>query len=215
MDFDVEQHLGAVDRSVASDRREGIPVRAVILARSFETGLDDLWDAVTSGARLSRWFAPVSGDLGLGGRFQIAGNAEGTIQRCDPLSALSLTWEFGGEASWVELRLETQEDGRSRLTLSHIAPVSEHWTTYGPGAAGVGWELGLAGLARHLADPEADPLDEAAFAASPEGRMFLSRSSQGWAVADVNAGEDPERAHAAARATAAFYTGDASAEGAG
>ena len=31
----------------------------------------DLWEALTSAERIPRWFAPVSGDLRLGGRFQV------------------------------------------------------------------------------------------------------------------------------------------------
>lgn len=209
MEFDLEQHLSAVDRSVASLERDGTPVRAVTLRRSYDTGVDDLWDAATNSERLPRWFAPVGGDLRLGGRFKIEGNAEGTISKCEPPSFLSLTWEFGGETNWVAARMATEGNKRSRLIVTHFAPVNEHWKKYGPAATGVGWELWLVGLERHLTDPTARRIDAEAFAASPEGKAFMSRSSEAWAEANIEAGEDVEHAHAAARETAAAYTGDA------
>ena len=47
-----------------------------------------LWDACTNAERIPRWFLPVSGDLRLGGRYQLEGNAGGTIERCDPPRSL-------------------------------------------------------------------------------------------------------------------------------
>ena len=208
MRFDFENHLGAVERSVSSLERDGQPARGVTLSRSFDTTVEDLWDAVTSGERIPRWFAPISGDLELGGRYQLEGNAGGTITACESPSHFALTWEFGGGVSWVEVGVADAGDGKARLTLSHIAPLSDHWDQYGPGAAGVGWEMGLLGLALHIAQPDAPKPDEAAFAASPDGKAFITGSSEGWEQAAVAAGTDPEAAHAAATRTTAFYTGE-------
>jgi hypothetical protein len=108
----------------------------------------------------------------------------------------------------VEVGLAAEGDARSRLTLTHTAHVSDHWATYGPGAVGVGWELGLLGLALHLADPEAAKPDEAAFAASTEGKAFIIGSSDAWGRAAVAAGTDAPVAMAAAERTTAFYTGE-------
>jgi uncharacterized protein YndB with AHSA1/START domain len=213
MNFDLEIQLGAVDRTVTELEYEGKPARAVQLTRTFRTLVDDLWDAVTSPVRLPRWFLPVSGELRLGGRYQLEGNAGGTITTCDPPRLLFLTWEFAGEVSWVEVRLAAEADGRSRLTLTHIVPADAHWEKYGPGATGVGWELGLVGLALHLSPDGAEPFDEAAFFGSPEGRAFVTGSSEQWERAAVAAGTDPERARAAAAETTAFYTGGAVVEG--
>ncbi len=208
MDFDVEGHLGAVERSVSALARDGQPARAVTLSRSYATTRGDLWDAVTNGARIPRWFLPISGDLVLGGRYQLEGNAGGVITACEPRSHIVLTWEFAEDVSWVEVRLRDDGAGRARLTLTHTARLSEHWDTYGPGAVGVGWEMGLLGLAMHLAQPTAPKPDEAAFATSPEGKAFIAGSSEAWAAAAVAAGTDPGVARAAAARTTAFYTGE-------
>ena len=208
MGFDVESHFGAVERSVSSLEPDGRPALAVTLSRSYATTVEDLWDAVTNGERIPRWFLPISGQLELGGRYQLEGNAGGVITACERPSHLALTWEFGGDVSRVEVRLTDDGAGRARLALTHTAHVSELWCEYGPGAVGVGWELGLVGLAIHLMQPTEPKLDEAAFAASPDGKAFIAGSSDGWGQAAVAVGADPDAARAAARRTTAFYTGE-------
>lgn len=208
MNFDASTHLSAVERAVSSGEREGKPARAVTLSRSFHATARDLWDAVTNPERLPRWFAPVSGDLEAGGRYQVEGNASGVVTECERPSRFALTWEFGEDVSWVEVSVADEGAGRARLTLTHTMRPSEHWDTYGPGATGVGWELGLLGLALYLADPAAPKPDEAAFAASADGRAFGAGSSRGWEHAAVAAGADPGAARMAAKRVTAFYTGE-------
>ena len=210
MELDVEGHLGAVERSVSSVERDGQSARAVTLACSYPTTVEDLWDAVTNGERISRWFLPVSRDLVLGGRYQLQGNAGGTVTACQPPSHLAVTWEFAGDVSWVAVRL-SDDDGRARLALTHTALLSEHWGEYGPGAVGVGWELGLLGLASHVAQPSAAKLDEATYVASPDGHAFVAGSSDGWRRAAIANGTDPLAARAAANRTTTFYTDDSAA----
>ena len=208
MSFDVECHLGAVERFVSSLERDGQPARAVTLSRSYATTVENLWDAVTNGERIPRWFLPVSGELEPGGRYQLEGNAGGVIMACERLSHFALTWEFGEDVSWVEVRFSDDGAGRARLTLAHTERPSEHWSEYGPSAVGVGWELGLMGLAMHLAQSNGPKLDETAFATSPDGKEFITGSSERWGQAAVAAGTDPADAEAAARRTTAFYTGE-------
>ncbi len=210
MKFDVEGHLDAVERSVSSLKRDGLPARAVTLSRIYESAIEDLWDALTNAERIPRWFLPISGDLSPGGRYQLEGNAGGMIMACERLSHFTLTWEFAGDVSWVEVRFSTDEASHTRLTLTHTSLLSEHWTEYGPGAVGVGWELGLMGLAIHIVQPNEPKPDEAAFATSPGGKAFITGSSERWGHASVVTGTDPEAAGAAARRTTAFYTGETS-----
>ena len=208
MDLDVERLLGAVERIVSSLERDGQAARAVTLARSYATTVEDLWDAVTSAERIPRWFLPVSGRLEPGGRYQLEGHAGGTIRRCEPPSQLELTWEFGGDVSWVEARLGSEGTGRSRLAITHTAPVSDHWHTFGPGAVGVGWEMVLLGMELHLARPNEPKPDAATFHTTRDGRALIVGSSAAWGRAAEAAGTDPDVARAAAQRTAAFYTGD-------
>ena len=208
MNFDVESHLGAVERSVSFLERDGQPASAVTLSRSCPATVEELWDAVTKAERIPRWFTGISGNLELGGRYQLQDNADGLITTCERQSHFSLTWEFGGVVSWVEVHLAGEGSGHARLALTHTAHLSEHWDTHGPGAVGVGWEMGSLGLALHLAQPDEPKPDEAALAASPNGKAFITGSSEGWRQAAVAAGTDPETAGAAARRTTEFYTGE-------
>ena len=208
MNFNVEGHLDAVERFVSSRERERQPARAVTLSRSYATTVHDLWDAVTNEERIVRWFLPIRGTLQLGGRYQLEGNAGGLITTCKPPSRLECTWEFGEDVSWVEVCFSDDGAASARLTLTHIACVSEHWRKYGPGAVGIGWELGLMGLSIHLAQPTEPKPDEAAFSSSRAGKAFIRGSSERWERAAVAFGTDPDIAGAAARRTAAFYCGE-------
>ena len=208
MDLHVDSHLAAVERSVSSVERDGRPARAVTLARTYATTVEDLWDAVTSPDRIARWFLPVSGNLERGGRYQLEGNAGGTITHCERPSFLGLTWEFGGDVSWVEARLAEDGAGRARLSLTHTALLSDHWAEFGPGAVGVGWEMGLLGMELHLTRPNEPKIDEQTFHLTPEGKALHTGSSEAWGEAAIAAGTDPEAARAAARRTTAFYTGE-------
>jgi uncharacterized protein YndB with AHSA1/START domain len=203
--------LGAEFRRFENREHEGKPARVVVAERLYDTERADLWDALTNPTRIPRWFLPVEGDLKLGGRYQLKGNAGGTITRCEPPRALDLTWEFGSGKSWVTVRLDSQE-ARTRLTLEHIvltSDVDEHWKQFGPGAVGVGWDLAFLGLRRHIETGGAvvDPAAAAAWMGSVEGKEFMRASAQAWCEAHVAAGEDPQVARGMAERTAAFYTG--------
>ena len=129
---------------------------------------------LTNAERLPRWFAPVSGDMKLGGRYAIQGNASGTVTACTPPTTLDLTWEFGGGVSWVEVRIVDEGPERARLTLCHVSILDEEfWPTYGPGAVGAGWDLGLLGLALHLSGEMKERMKEEDFLPSPEGKELV------------------------------------------
>ncbi|MXV99808.1 MAG: polyketide cyclase [Holophagales bacterium] len=206
MGVDVKRQLAAVERAVSSLERDGRPARSVALGRGFPVDLEDLWDAVTNGERIPCWLLPITGDLELGGRYQLEGNAGGVTTACEPPTRYAVTWEFAGDTSWVEVRCAADAEGGARLKLTHTLLHSPHWDQYGPGATGVAWELGLLGLALHLTEPDTPSLDEEAFAASSEGKALITGSAEAWGEAGIAAGEDPDAARAAAGRTAVFYT---------
>jgi hypothetical protein len=111
--------------------------------------------------------------------------------------------------SGIDVRFTPGPHGGTVLTLDHVGHVDDaFWAEFGPGAVGLGWELGLLGLAGHLgADGVPTPDRSTAWAASAEGRAFMVRSSEEWGAAHVASGADPVAAHAAAARTAAAYTG--------
>jgi uncharacterized protein YndB with AHSA1/START domain len=210
--MDYSNGSGTEFRAVRNVEHEGQPARAVEGSRVYSTGTEDLWDALTNPERIPRWFLPISGDLKLGGRYQFEGNAGGTITRCDPPEALEATWEFGGNVSWVSLRLASEGDG-ARLTLVHTMlkdeASEEHWKTYGPGATGVGWDLSFLGLDLYLASGGTDVTKGGeAWMVSDEGKAFMRASANAWGDAHAAGGEDAEVARAMAARTASFYTGE-------
>jgi uncharacterized protein YndB with AHSA1/START domain len=204
--------FGAEFRRVENREHLGKPALVAVAIRTYDTTVEDLWDAITTPERLVRWFLPVEGELKVGGRYQLKGNAGGTITRCERPEALDLTWEMMGGTSWVNLRI-TPDGENARLVLEHIAHTDgigeEHMKKFGPGAVGVGWDLSLHGLERHLMDPSV-PIDPAAFEAwttSSEGKAFVRGSGEAWGQAHAESGEDEAEARARAERTIAFYTG--------
>src|SRR5437016_8338188 len=142
--IDVKHQISEVRREVGSKVLEAGEARVITVSQAYEGSLDDVWDACTNPERIARWFLPVSGDLRLRGRYQLQGNAGGTIERCDPPNSFAATWEYGGDVSWIEVRLTGEPGGGTRLQLQHTARVDDQrWAEFGPGAVGVGWDLGF------------------------------------------------------------------------
>ncbi|MFJ5259999.1 SRPBCC family protein [Streptomyces sp. NPDC088387] len=208
--IDVTHQINAVHRQVGTRLFKAGEARIVTVSQTYESPLEDVWDACTNTERLPRWFAPVSGELALGGRYAIEGNASGTVERCDPPKGFFVTWEYGGEVSWVELRLTPESEDRTRFELDHIAHVDdERWARFGPGAVGIGWDLSVMGLFRHLAgQPQVGPAEAEAWSLSDEGKAFVTAAGEGWYEASVAAGEDAGAARAMADRTIAFYRGE-------
>jgi uncharacterized protein YndB with AHSA1/START domain len=205
--IDVDEQIRAVARAVEGRTVDGRPANVVVLAQTYPTDAADLWDAVTSAARLPRWFAPVTGELREGGRYQVEGNAGGTVTRCDEPNGFDATWEWEGGVSWIEVRFTAVDEEHTRLELTHIAHPDDHWDQYGPGAVGIGWDLSLLGMAMYLDSPDGERPPEAdAFPGTPEGLRFMTASGEGWIAADVAGGADPDQARRMGETTIAAYT---------
>jgi hypothetical protein len=203
--IDGDAQITAVTRQVSAPGGE---TRTVTLTQTYASDVDDVWDACTNAERIPRWFLPVTGDLRLGGRYQLEGNAGGTIEECEPPTRFRATWEFGEAISWIEVRLTAESPDHTRLELSHTAPIDPHWDQFGPGAVGIGWDLGLIGLSLHLATGE--PVDAAQvdeWTRSDGGLRFMTTSSDAWRDADIASGSPADDAMGRAERTLAAYTG--------
>ena len=207
---DLIDELQATTRGVGAGPLPAGEAKVVTLSRSYPTDAEDVWDAITTPERLARWFLPVSGDLRLGGTYQLEGNAGGEIRACEPPRRLQLTWIMGEapepeDSSIVDVVLEPDPDlGGTRLTLTHIAVVPpDMWDTFGPGAVGVGWELGLLSLTAHLEGQDLGTPAEVE--ANPEMHAVMAASSEEWGAAFRAAGADDETVARAIAATTGFY----------
>jgi uncharacterized protein YndB with AHSA1/START domain len=208
--IDAKRQINSVRRTVGTRTRDGGEAHLATITQVYPTGIDDLWEAVTSAERIPRWFLPVTGDLVEGGRYQLEGNAGGTITSCDKPRQFEATWEYDGNVSWITVRLTPEDADHTRFDLEHVAHVpTEFWDRFGPGATGIGWDMGLMGLALHVPAPEQpmDPAAAAALMASDEGRELLRLSSEAWFDADVASGSDPDVARGMADRTFAAYAG--------
>ena len=208
--IDVVHQIETTHRTVEARAVDSGAGRVVTLRRTYDgASVDELWDACTNPERIPRWFLPVTGELRLGGRYQLEGNAGGTITACDPPRRFEATWEFDRKVSWIAVEVDPA-DGGATLTLEHTVPVDDHWEQFGPGAVGVGWDMGMIGMTLHLQSGGAavDPDEFMAWTATEEGLDFVARSSRAWHEAHVAGGADtPDVVAAQAERTLAAYTG--------
>jgi uncharacterized protein YndB with AHSA1/START domain len=207
MTIDMVAAAGLVTREIRSGSRDGAPTHITVARRTYPTDRADLWDAVTNPDRLPRWFVPVHGELRVGGRYQVEGNAGGLVERCEEPESFATTWELGDMVSWLEVVLTPDGDG-TILELRHEAHVDpDFWEQFGPGAVGVGWDLALMGLGLHVeSGAPVDPEVAASFTLTPDGLEFVRRSAAGWRDAAVADGDEAGPAQEAAQRTVAFYT---------
>lgn len=211
----VKEETSKLSRRVEAKNRDEKACRSIEMSRVYGTDIHDLWDAVTNPERIKRWFASVEGDLKEGGKYQIQGNAGGTITRCQSPERIEVTWEYGGDVGWVNISLSPDDENNTRLTLEHISEDTdaflEFWKKYGPGAMGVGWELGLLGLEQHLnKDGETFKpfsMSEEEWMGTEEGLGFVKASSAGWTEAAIAFGTSEADAQAAGMQIVSFYTG--------
>ena len=73
--IDIASQLNAIHRQVekqlpADGSGECV---SVLLQRSYDAPIGDVWDAVARPDRTRRWFMPISGELRVGGSFQLEG----------------------------------------------------------------------------------------------------------------------------------------------
>ncbi|WP_412541387.1 SRPBCC family protein [Longispora sp. K20-0274] len=201
--IDIASEVDAVRRMVGGRATPTGEDRTVHLQRSFAVPVVDVWAACTEPARIGSWFLPVTGDLRVGGKYQLVGNAGGEILRCQPPRLLSLSWVFGESTTGLELRLSEDAAGGTVLDLEHSVALDEHWAEFGPGAVGVGWDMAVLSLSRYLRGrPVPDPVS---WPTSAEARDFVTRAAGAWGAAHEVSGAPTGDATAAAARTRAAY----------
>jgi uncharacterized protein YndB with AHSA1/START domain len=173
---DLIDELASTERRVTRRLDDGTEVVAVGLRRSYAATVDDVWDAVVDPDRLRRWFQPVSGDLRLGGTFQIEGNVGGEIRECEPPHRLTVTW--GAPVSLVHLTL-TADGDRTLFDLEHTVPIELAGSGAGALWVGPGWDVTVLALARYLRGVVVD--DPATWENTVEVQRYSERTIAAWA----------------------------------
>jgi uncharacterized protein YndB with AHSA1/START domain len=199
--IDMLEHINAVQREVS---RTGETV-TVVMRRSYRAEPEELWDALTDPERMRRWFMPVTGELKIGGTFQLQGNAGGEILECEPPKRFKVT--FGGPTSLLELRLLPGSGASTELELEHS--MSEPPAPGGAGAlwVGPGWDGGLLGLALYVDGELDENSDPVAMADSPEVIKYNEECVRVWIEAVRSSGTTSEEDLAeAAKVSMAQYS---------
>jgi len=121
----------------------------------FDTGIDDVWSALTDPQRLAGWMADVEGDLRPGGEFRgrfLASGWEGTgrIEACEPQRRLLLVTRQRGESAEQFIEVTLAADGDETILV---------WEERGMpadllAAYGAGIQVHIEDLAAHLAGRE-------------------------------------------------------------
>jgi uncharacterized protein YndB with AHSA1/START domain len=154
--------------------------RVAVFNRTYETTIEDLWDACTNPERLRRWYVPVAGDFRVGGTFTQVHMGSGTIVACEAPSHHKLT--LGGGVDEIELRLSPgAEPGTTELELQHATTLDAHeigGTMYDAiFCMGGGYYPRLLALDRHLRGTLPVDYDSSAFHVVPELRPVIERGS--------------------------------------
>ncbi|GAA1599867.1 SRPBCC family protein [Kribbella sancticallisti] len=201
--IDILEHINAIHRQVSVTGEE---VR-VVLRRSYQAEVEEVWDALTDPERMRRWFMPISGELKVGGSFQLEGNAGGEILECEPPERFKVT--FGGPTSLVEIKLTAGPDDTTELQMDHSVPAEYAGGAGGALFVGPGWDGGLLGLALYLEGQIAEEDDPREMANAPEAVEFTKESVRAWikTVRESGLATEEELRAAAEPAIAQFAPG--------
>lgn len=123
---------------------------AVRVEDVYDTGIEDLWDACTSPARLARWLAKVEGDPRVGGTIRLlfvsSADTAGIVETCDAPHHLLIRTEPGtAEEGEIEAWLSAEGE-RTRLVVEKRGLPLDKLHFYG-----AGWHTHLEDLGRSLA----------------------------------------------------------------
>jgi uncharacterized protein YndB with AHSA1/START domain len=101
--------------------------RCAIFRRTYHATIEDVWEACTDPDRLRRWYAPVAGDLRVGGSITQGDFGPGVIVRCEAPRLLTVALGGGDPApDEIELRLTPGADGTTDVEFEHATTFDTH-----------------------------------------------------------------------------------------
>ncbi len=134
----------------------------------YDTGIDDLWSAISDPDRLARWFGEVDGELSQRGEFRLhiadAGERTGHVEACEPPQRLVVTTRETDEsyrrgqgvppfdAVW-EITLTA--DGDQTILVIEVKGMPLDKIAF----YGAGWQIHAEDLAAYLAGREPDNVE--------------------------------------------------------
>ena len=130
----------------------------------FDTGIDDLWSALTDPSRLARWYGKVEGDLRPGGQFRLYLadlDCTGRVEACEPPRRLLVTtretdesWRKGRGVQPFDEAIEATltADGNQTILVIEVRGMPLLKIAF----YGAGWQIHAENLAAYLAGAERD-----------------------------------------------------------
>ncbi len=120
----------------------------------YDTGIGDLWSALTDPGRLARWIAEVEGDLRPGGefraRFTSGWEGTGRVEACEPPRRLLVTTRASGKRDEHVIEATLAADGgQTILVIETRGMPLDLLADYG-----AGWQVHAEDLAAYLAGRE-------------------------------------------------------------
>lgn len=183
-EIDIHDRIAAVHREIGDlpfQERDG---RSVLLRRSFDAPVMEVWAACTDPDRIARWLAPVTGDLHPGNRYEAGDLASGEVLRCESPNLVKVTWEYGPDSvTEIEVRLTDAPGRTTAFELEHTSAADtvdslvREQGPVGPVGVGAGWDTALLALDHHLSGT---PFDRTAWTGSPESRAYARLSHRAW-----------------------------------
>jgi len=130
----------------------------------YDTGIDDLWSALTDPERLARWYGQVEGDLRPGGEFRVyieAADIESTgrVEVCDPPRRLVVTTRETDESYRrgqgvppfdQAIEVTSTADGDQTILVIEVRGIPLDKIAF----YGAGWQIHAENLAAYVAGRE-------------------------------------------------------------
>jgi uncharacterized protein YndB with AHSA1/START domain len=121
----------------------------------YDTGIDDLWSALTDPGRLARWYGEVEGDLRLGGEFRLriegsGWDGAGRVEECEPPRRLLVSTSEKTEPYDETIEATLTADGDQTILVIEARGMPLDKVAF----YGAGWQLHAEDLASYLAGRE-------------------------------------------------------------
>ena len=133
----------------------------VRIEERYETGIDDMWSAITDPRRLAEWNGEYEGDFRVGGEYRIHIESDGwdgvgRVERCEPPRRLVVTsresdesFEKGQGAAPFDERIDVmlRPDGKGTVLIAEIGGLPLDKIAF----YGAGWQIHAENLGGYLA----------------------------------------------------------------
>ena len=140
------------ERRILGSLRAADGVGVVRIEDRYDTGIDDLWAAITDPDRVARWYGRVDGDLRLGGQFHLfvdgsEWDGTGVVEACEPPRHLQVRTKEAAEPYEEVIEATLTADGDQTVLVIEARGMPLDKVAF----YGAGWQMHAEDLAAYLA----------------------------------------------------------------